>query len=532
MESLFADGYVWNAYIIIMTYLITAAVSALVQFVLFQILCFANFTDLPLRLHRKALSRNQTLWPVVALLSLFDIFYLRFFPWINNEFCERSVGFPTLSLFVLVHVMNLLKNLIITIAMITKESLNLLQFLSLFSSLILVALSMYTLCIKVLYEKISLHEVVVVSKEFAERAEMAGVMLTNILISEDLESEANPIEALPDNIEDTATEQKEINDALEDLLQQRQSRDLSRDSLCRKSEVIKSDELSLEVENPYANKTIEILKRQMINDYGGRPLEYIPLAIIKAELDQLMQAARDGSPFDEERLDHLIRCMEYNDEYIAQKQEEERKWVEDSREFLVKSLEAMRPFIPVNIMSMTLQDLENAGLPKVLARRIMTKRCLWLIRLSQADIGKMHVADLTGKYSTEAQNLDVIEMAAIYHWLHGVHFESDMGDKKAKFRDGLKRTLKEKMGSSIAFDELMKKRNSAYKNATGPFVDIDAVYTQDVVSSEDAFSPRLSFRGLTRPAFQAAARAILETKFKSDQAPEASGEINNDDRSL
>jgi hypothetical protein len=146
------------------------------------------------------------------------------------------------------------------------------------------------------------------------------------------------------------------------------------------------------------------LKKLVINDYGGKPLEYIPLAMIRAKLGQLMQAARDGTPFDEDRLDYLIRCMEYNAEYIAQKKEEELRWVEDTREVLSKCLEAMRPLAPVNIASMTLQDLESVGLSKSLAKRIMTKRCLWLIRMSQSNIAKMHVAVVTSKYCPEAQN--------------------------------------------------------------------------------------------------------------------------------
>jgi hypothetical protein len=184
---------------------------------------------------------------------------------------------------------------------------------------------------------------------------------------------------------------------------------------------------------------------------------------------------------------------------------------------MIKSLEAIRPFVPVNIASMTLRDLEGAGLSKVLAKRIMTKRCLWLIRMSQSDIAKMHVADLTSKYNPEAQNLDAIEMAAIYRWLLGVNFESDAGEKKCRMRDNLKRILKEKMGPCMSFDELVNKRNAAYKNQIGPFTDLDAVYSKEVVSSEDAFSPvSLSVRGTTRPAFDAAAKSILETKFRSD----------------
>jgi hypothetical protein len=84
--------------------------------------------------------------------------------------------------------------------------------------------------------------------------------------------------------------------------------------------------------------------------------------------------------------------MEYNDEYIAKKRGRAKMGGG-------QQIGAMRPFIPVNIAS---------GLSKSLAKRIITKRCLWLICISQSDIAKMHVADLTSKYSPEAQNLDVM----------------------------------------------------------------------------------------------------------------------------
>jgi hypothetical protein len=522
-RNLIADGYVWHAYIILCTYIITSLLAVMVQLMLFQIMCFGRYTDLPLRLHRKALSRNHLLWSLVSLLSLYDMSYFRFFPWIDNGFCERSEGFPTLSLFVFVHTITLIRGIVITAALTGTKSLNLLQFLSLLCSLSLILISTYTLCIKVVFENISRYEVVVLSKEFTERTDAAGLVLPNVMIV-DMESDTHPIVAPPPiDLEAAADEQQQISAALHGLLQRRASRDSAR-SLSRSQSEVQPDLVNGQklyaAEIPYADKTIAMLKQQMINDYGGKPIEYIPLGIIKAEIEQLMQAARDGTPFDEDRLDHLIRCMEYNDEYIAQKKEEEHKWVEETRELISKSLEAMRPFVPVNIASMTLAELESAGLSKALARRIMNKRCLWLIRMSQSDIAKMHVADLTGKYSPEAQNLDVIELAAIYQWLLGVNFESDVGGKKLKMRDALKRSVKEKMASLTSFDDLVNKRNAVYMNQTGPFTDLDAVYSQEVVSSEDAFASRmsrLSFRGLTRPTFDSAAtKAILQIKFRSD----------------
>jgi hypothetical protein len=531
IRQLVLDGYVWNAYVIVVAYLFAMFISAAVQFTLFQITCFASFTDLPFRLHRKALSRNKLLWSLVAWLSLFDMLYLAFFPWIDNDFCGRSEGFPSLQLFVLVHSVILIQNVVTTIAMAATDSLNLLRFLSLCFSLSIIVVSMFTLCIKVLYEKLYLYEVVVVSKEFANRA---GISLPSAMIV-DMESDINPKEVCPIDLEAAADEQQQITAALDDLVARRDSKNAYRSGSQTSSE-IKAEEAkgSNVTETPFADKTIELLKQQVINDYGGKPIEYIPLAIIRAELGQLMEAARDGTPFDEDRLDHLIRCMEYNDEYIAQKIEEEQKWVEDTSEVLSKSLEAMRPFVPVNIASMTLWDLEGAGLSKSLAKRIMTKRCLWLIRMSQSDIGKMHVADLTSKYSTEAQNLDVIEMAAIYYWLLGVNFESDAGGRKVKVRDGLKRSLKEKMGAVTSFEDLVKKRNAAYKNQAGPFTDLDTLCTQDVVSRDDALLTKLSVHRLTRPAFDAAAKAILETKVRSDEvggdAETAGGDATEDNQ--
>jgi hypothetical protein len=47
-------------------------------------------------------------------------------------------------------------------------------------------------------------------------------------------------------------------------------------------------------------------------------------------------------------------------------------------------------------------------------------------------------------------------------------------------RDGLKRTLKEKMGAVTSYADLVKKRNAAYTNQAGPFPDLDAVCTQEV----------------------------------------------------
>jgi hypothetical protein len=160
-------------------------------------MCFASITDLPHRLHREAMSRNHLLWTSVALLSLHDMSHFTFFPWINNPFCERSDGLPTFKLFVLVHTVSLLQNIIITVALATTKHLKLLQFLSLFSSLLLILISMYMLCIKRPQDKINVHDVIVASRRFTERAESVGISLNNVMrVDPKFEAPPEDIEAV------------------------------------------------------------------------------------------------------------------------------------------------------------------------------------------------------------------------------------------------------------------------------------------------------------------------------------------------
>ena len=81
------------------------------------------------------------------------------------------------------------------------------------------------------------------------------------------------------------------------------------------------------------------------------------------------------------------------------------------------------------------------GLPIGLATRITTKKCLWLIKMDPETIKKIHIADLRGKYSYQSQNLDIVELAAIYMSLPD-KFENDSGNYKKILRTELEETLK------------------------------------------------------------------------------------------
>lgn len=191
----------------------------------------------------------------------------------------------------------------------------------------------------------------------------------------------------------------------------------------------------------HADETLDILRGQLKN-MGARPLEYITLKEIQRELDGIIASARDGAYFDEGRLDYLLMCMELNPEYVAQKEEEKRRWREQVQVFSQQCLEEMRGYIPPQIFSLSEKMLvEDFLINPALAKRIITKKCLWLLRIHPGDIERLHEAELLGRFNPAAHNLDLVELAAIYATLPEV-FPKDPLERKKKWRESVEGNLK------------------------------------------------------------------------------------------
>ena len=73
------------------------------------------------------------------------------------------------------------------------------------------------------------------------------------------------------------------------------------------------------------SKTLAMYKAQL-SKLGQKPLEYIPLADIKAELAVIMESAGNGKKFDEERMDYLMDCMDSNPEYVKEREDAQNAW--------------------------------------------------------------------------------------------------------------------------------------------------------------------------------------------------------------
>ena len=248
----------------------------------------------------------------------------------------------------------------------------------------------------------------------------------------------------------------------------------------------------------FPDENLEIARQQLLQ-HGLNVIEYMPLESIRSELSVIMAALNNGSACNEKRLDHLLRCLEYNKEYIN---EEEQKRVAKRAQmtsFVSDSLAIMRGYIPIDISRQSEVSLHRQGLSKGIAKRIFKKNCLWLIRMRPDEISRLHEADLLNRYSPEAQQLDLVEMTAIYGSFPDVFLNDSMGRKngvRLRLEDNVYKLLQEKNKSASSSSD--KYRHRVYKDCPPPFTTEAEYISNDVMSAN---SLRLSFtRDVLRPS--------------------------------
>ena len=124
--------------------------------------------------------------------------------------------------------------------------------------------------------------------------------------------------------------------------------------------------------------------------------------------------------------------MNVNPQHIEGKRLETLLWRQEVIPKFEEWYSEMNQYIPSAINKMSVQDLVRAGFSKVLATRLLTKRCLWFIKMAPDIIRKIHYADFRDKYSYQSQNLDIVELPAIYVSLP-LTFENDAKGDTVKF---------------------------------------------------------------------------------------------------
>eukprot|EP01038_Epipyxis_sp_PR26KG_P010063 gene10063-13523_t len=216
-----------------------------------------------------------------------------------------------------------------------------------------------------------------------------------------------------------------------------------------------------------------------------------PLADIEHELDNITEKVNKGMVYDEKRLDYLLQLREKHPQYIARMEIEHEDWLESVEQFIYHCQERMRSFVPVEVFSCNKETLFSIGISKEISKRILQKQCLWLVRMSTAEIARLHLYDLLGRYNSAGQNLDIIETAAVFASLPD-HFSFDDDGKKKEWRDQMEMNLK-KMLSDHENGVLPehKVRSPAYNGLQyGPIRDSSTVREYRVTATSDGMFKR------------------------------------------
>jgi hypothetical protein len=489
-----------------------------------QSLTLRDYLYYPALLHRSFMNiPDSTLYSVILIASVLDLKMIRYQPWKKTEFTDISQGYPTINCIRWCCYSGIIGSIIqitgsITILFTNESSDKRLQ------NLLLVAFStidtIYRIS-KVSMLMIGLDELRKVEKDVlinlkhaqdrkerideldivehtvAITIEETDVIQTNLIHPDSSLGQQEEEEEEEDEVDKVAIEsfgkvllfstvQKLSRTIAEEIIAELSPKYPSEDNQ-NISKVFRSSHL-------HADETLEMLKQQ-VKELGGVPVQYMTLNEIRRELNMLFQQCNNGKPYNEERLDYLLRCMSLNPEYKKEKEEETKRWREGSKEFIERSLVTMRGFIPPFIFNISEHSLvEKYGMKKALAKRIITKKCLWLVRIHPQDIEKLHEAELLGRFNPEAQNLDVVELAAVYAALPTT-FHKDHSEKKMKWKLSIEEKLKEMFVANQAKKlPKQKVRNDCYNGQSRLFSERNSFHVLDSTSTNSIVDRTSSMR--------------------------------------
>lgn len=235
------------------------------------------------------------------------------------------------------------------------------------------------------------------------------------------------------------------------------------------------------------------------NDISGDPSSIeLSLSDINKELDEIIiriQNEIDLTPSEESRLDKLVQMRDKNEEYQELIRQERIKWRNDNSDWLEECLRLMRSFIPLNIHAIDEKSLrDNYNYTEDLSRRFKRKECLWLLRMHEDDISRIHEADLYGRYSHNG--LDLVEMSALYQVLPSEFTLSIDVGKKYEWAQSLELTLKSYLKSfrdmKLSKDRSRNKVYQQWSEIEGPIKDTSSVRSISTIVS-NAFGRRTSY---------------------------------------
>jgi len=179
-----------------------------------------------------------------------------------------------------------------------------------------------------------------------------------------------------------------------------------------------------------------------LEDAESKLQELVPLMMV----DDLKEASAATEKF--EVLDKIVRNHK---DFREREERKKQEWLESNRAANDKALAELREIYPPCIAEgAALKDLKEIfKLKPALAKRVFQRKTLRLIHMPPERTMKLHIADLTGIFST--QGLDLREMRAVFAALPQT-FESDSDGRKAAWRESILLSLQELIKKQQAGD--------------------------------------------------------------------------------
>lgn len=191
-----------------------------------------------------------------------------------------------------------------------------------------------------------------------------------------------------------------------------------------------------------------ILKSQL-KSVGANPVDLVPLAEAERLMREAVNRLMGGDESAEAEVERWDQSIRMNPEYIQREEKRAQAWDDENQAICVSCLRLMRTLVPPDVNECGVDTLVARGLPERVAKRVLAVKALWLVRVEPKHISKLHIAELSSKYSPVG--LDIVEMRAIYQVLP-VEFDNDSDGKKIEWKNAIRLKLmeltdKEKNGS-------------------------------------------------------------------------------------
>ena len=203
------------------------------------------------------------------------------------------------------------------------------------------------------------------------------------------------------------------------------------------------DAATLEAKLAAATAQIQALETQnaQLRRSASDKVDRDEVSLEDLERDLREAAARclSGDAAAEKDVERLSRALDAHPEKIRRDAAQREAWERDERPRCSSALRRMRRVLPpwLATRGASVDTLEQAGLPRAVARRVFRERALWLTRMPASRIRKMALADLR---RLDLGRLDVVELRAVYAALPS-EFDADGDGAKAMWREDARRRL-------------------------------------------------------------------------------------------